>query len=256
METRRFFLGLTVVILLSLSGCESNDLNDNAVNDYRTQDVLYKKNAKLKRIYQVFSDNHSELFSEYEYDKSGRISKTFLGDSYSKYEYNAKGQLATISNFYKNELSPNKTVSYTYDGDGNIIKELTDPVYVNPNMSGYVLYKYENKRLIRSEHYVQDKISFRKLYEYNDAGEKVKEYMQIPDEEGDPVITENTYKEKLLVYSITFEGEKSNFIHDSKKVYDMNDNLILTIDNVPGLSSASYDPKNAFYLTRRYEYQK
>jgi hypothetical protein len=67
-----------------------------------------------------------------------------------------------------------------------------------------------------------------------------------------PIITEHTYKEGLFVYSITYSGEKTNFMWDSRKIYDKNDNLITTIYNNPGLSSNP--TATAFYETRRYEY--
>jgi hypothetical protein len=249
MKTVRFIFGLLSLVLLIISGCVSNELNDGSEYEYRTNDVLYPKNAKLKRILQVFSDNSSNEFARYEYDEQGRILKVIspTSNAYDLYEYNEKGQVIHIVTYMAGYENPLTYVIYrklvnTYDENGNKIKELID--------GAYTVYEYENNKLIRSEHYTDDNFDFYRLYEYNALGEMVKEYFNVPDVEGEPVITEHTYNEGLLVYSVT-RSEK-NFMWDSKKIYDMNDNLIMKIDNIPGLSSMS--TATAFYETRRYEY--
>jgi hypothetical protein len=251
------------MLLLIVTACESTGVDNDIenANEYKTDEVLYPKNSKLKRVLQVFSDNSVNEFYSYEYDESGRICKenSLTAYSYGVYEYDTKSLLTSISHFFVSPQPPASPVlerkhTYIYDETGNKIKETIER-FTDPEGSEYTLYKYEDKKLVRSEHYTQDKNDFYILYQYNDAGEMIRENLAVPGAEGeDPVITEHTYQAGLLVYSITYSGEKTNLMRDSRKIYDLNDNLVMTIDNMPGLSSTY--PGKPFYETRRYEYFK
>jgi hypothetical protein len=262
MKIQDLILGFACMILPAIAGCESNGLDDGTddtvyEHEYRTDEVLYPPNSKLKRVLQVYPDDSTNEICNYEYDRSGRISKeNSLFGYYGLYEYDAKNQLTAISYFSVNAESTtppvlNRKHIYKYDKSGNKTRETIER-YGESKQSEYTLYKYKNKKLVRSEHYASERFEFYRLYEYNHSNELIKEYFSVPNVNEEPVTTEHTYKDGLLVYSITYSGSKTNLMWDSRKIYDMNDHLIIEINNTPGLSSAI--PPTAFYDTRRYEY--
>jgi hypothetical protein len=257
MKTKVFLtaaLCLPLSVLLSCSG-DSDSLYEIPKYDdyeYLTSDVLYSKGSRIKTEYQVFNENIKQVFTEYEYDDKGRISKVNHPTAYvyDIYEYNEKDLLECIISYkvYNSLPTLYRTVSYLYDTSGNKIKTITDG-----EDNGYedvVIYTYENQKLIKEDSFYKGNLNHHKIYYYNDSGEVSTERLYAP--KGDSFSeTTHTYENGLLVYSIT----KSDgvFIYDSKKIYDNNDNLILRIDNCPGLSSAiSYEP---FLITRLYEYE-
>ena len=242
-----------------LVSCEKNEPDDDSfdfnVHDFRVTNVLYPKGSKLKRVYQVFNDGSRLLRPEYSYDEMGRISRVDwvfeAWKQWDEYLYNKKGQLEKISSYeayLENLPDLRQTIVYSYDTEGNKIKEQTEW----PAGKTYNLYRYNDKKLVRQEHYEEEQQKYYIVYEYKGNMLK-KEKLFVPDSP-DYVTTEHFYGQNLLIYSITYhEDPKSGFMNDERRYYDKNDNLIKTISNHPGLSSHS--EATAFYVTWEYEYE-
>jgi len=251
MNTKNLNFVVLFVFFTFLLSCSKNEI-DNApeIHDYRVQDILYPKNSKLKRVYQVFGDNKN-LSAEYQYDDLGRIIRVDFGDSaYDLYLYNAKGQLETINKHISTII---QTITYSYDAEGNKVKELYEWKDLNSEMrERYFLYQYSGKKLIKQEQYWEDQHKLHIVYEYKDDI-LVKEKSFVPGSK-DYLTTDHFYEQNLLVYSMTYGGNsKSDFASDVKRYYDHNDNLIRTVSNIPGLSSMA--GATVFLVTREYEYE-
>jgi hypothetical protein len=193
------------------------------------------------------------------YDESGKIKKVISpssGGFYDDYKYDTEGRLSNILKYNNENLIQIATL--TYDESGRKIKE-----EVENNSEGTVLYGfshtlfiYDNNRLVKMESYHENRLRYYKLYEYNNSNELIKEKLFVPGDDA-YVTTEHTYAEGLLIYSVTYNGNvKDGFMYDSKRYYDLNDNMTLTIDNICGLSSTiSQDGKQAIFSERRiFEY--
>ena len=265
MKNKSFILGAACLVLSLMTSC-SNDPGDDMdfaswdASVYLTNDVLYPKNAKLKRVIQ------SPVWeSVYQYDTEGRIGKILYGKEpeylqYDIYAYNENGLLSDISNYYR-DILVDKTV-FSYDDSGNIIKEETKPGD-DPEMQGNprtVNYSYDNGKLVKSEEYFQylnGEIShFFIKYEYNKEGELIREKLYV-DDDNDYSTTEYYYHDGLMYYSINYYKDRvSGFNSDSRRTYDLNGNLVKKADNMPFLSS--YMPPDgkqpAFIVTTEYEY--
>jgi len=257
MKTKSLFVMMMFVLPFILTSCGKNEIDNGSfdfmVHDYRVENVLYPKGSKLKRVYQVYSDGSRLLRPEYSYDEMERISRVDWDfESWKRWEiylYNEKGQLGKISSYEAYlENSPDllQTVVYSYDTEGNKIKEQTEwsaGIWYN-------LYQYNDKQLVRQENYKEDLLSSYRVYEYK--GDKlVKENLFVPGEEADYVTTEHFYEQNLLIYSITYnKDQKSGFISDTKRYYDKNDNLIKTVS--PSLNMLG---GIAFDVIWEYEYE-
>jgi hypothetical protein len=227
---------------------------------YRWDAFIYPKNSKLKRIYQVDSlFVFVQTLSEYKYDKSGKIEKVISpasGGFYDDYKYDTEGQLSSILRYKNEDLI--QITSFTYDESGKKIKEEIENKSEGTVSYGlsYTLFIYDKDRLEKMESYHENTLKYYELYEYNNSNELIKEKLFVPG--GDAyVTTEHTYAEGLLIYSVTYNGTvKDGFMHDTKRYYDRNDNLTLTITNMPGLSSMiPADGKQTEFLERRiFEY--
>jgi hypothetical protein len=262
MKAKYWFFGLASLLLPLATGCDKSDLETDYLEwdetTYLTKDVLYPKNSKLKRVIETNEDHtFSRVLKEYEYDTAGRIAKVIFTsvDMYDRYEYNENGQLSSISKYSGSTLK--QLTVYTYDRDGNRTEEQTTDTETGV-ISSSILYEYQNGRLVKSAHYtwyaaMESDSRFVREYEYNSSGELVKEWLSVPEEDGFAV-TEHFYRDGLRFYSVTYSGDdrKSGFASDLKRIYDVNGNLVMTIDDVPGLSSNSFSEH--FYLICVYEY--
>lgn len=245
----------SIILLLS---CEKNETGDDfAIHDYRVHDVLYAKGSKLKRSYDVYDGNNRKLRVEYLYDDLGRISKKDYGPdadiyAYDIYQYDVRGILEKISSYSIYREKPHvltRTIVYSYDDKGNMEKETE---YADNQDPVYNLYQYIDGKRTKQEHYEGTRQTYYIVYEYQ-SGKPVKEKFHVPGEKGF-VTTEHYYDQELLVYSITYNKDpKSGFMHDEKRYYDRNDNLIKTISNMPGLSSMS--GATSFLLIWENEYE-
>ena len=264
MKTKNLFAVIMFVLPFFLVSCEKSEIDNGSFDfkifDYRVENVLYPKDSKLKRVYQVWSDDSKMLRTEYSYDNFGRISRSDAdyGDwkYYDLYLYNVKGQLESKSSYEKHlDNSPNlrQTVIYSYNTEGNKVKELVEWEDANSKtQTRHYLYQYNGKKLMKTETYENDKKQSYCIYEYK-SDILVKEKFFVPDEK-DYVTTEHFYDQNLLVYSITYhENPKSGFMHDERKYYDKNDNLIKTVTNMPGLSSMA--GATSFLVMWEYEYE-
>ena len=263
MNTKNLFAVMMVLALTVLAGCGKNEMDnggfDFKVHDYRMEHVLYPKDSKLARIYQVYSDDSRMLSVEYSYDNLGRISRTDggseSGNDYSIYQYNTKGQLEKILSYWQyldNPPNVAQTVSYSYDTDGNKVKELYEWEDLNSVMqSRYMLYQYNGNRLIKSENYEKDQLHYYIVYEYK--GDKIVKERIFAAGSNDYSIREHYYDQNLLVYSISYyKDPTSGFGSDERRYYDRNDNLIKVVGNYPGLSS--WLGATSFHVTSEYEY--
>jgi len=260
MKTRSLFVMMMFVLPFILTNCGKNEIDNGSfdfnVHDYRVENVLYPKDSKLKCVYQVFS-NYRQLHDTYTYDNLGRIRRVDWDYEswkyYDIYLYNEKGQLEKISKYEAYlDNSPNlrHTVSYFYDQKGNKEKEQID--FTDNRETVFNLYEFCGGKLTKQEHYEGNNQTYYIVYEYK-SDKLVKEKFCVPGEK-DFVTTEYFYEEGLLVYSIAYSGNpESGFLRDERKYYDRNDNLVKTVDNIPGLSS--YSGATAFYVTWEYEYE-
>ena len=263
MKTKNLFAMTMFVFSLMLVSCEKNETengnSDFKNHDYRVDNVLYPKGSKLKRIYNGSGDSKT-LSVEYSYDNLGKISRedsgSETGKSYAIYQYNTAGQLEKILNYWQyldNLPNITQTISYSYDVEGNKIKELYEWEDLNSVMqSRYILYQYENNKLIKEENYEKNQLYYYSVYEYK--GDKiVKEKIFTPGSK-DYATKDYYYDQNLLIYSISYvDNPKSGFSSDVKRYYDLNDNLIKIIGNYPGLSS--WSGATSFYVTTEYEYE-
>lgn len=252
-----------------LTSCKDNEthaiseppVTDNLLASFRWSAFIYPKNSKLKRIYSVDSQYaFVQTLSEYRYDDFGKIEKIIYSasdNSYDEYKYNTNGQLSSISRYISNDLT--QITTFTYDDSGKKIKEETENRVEESVFYGlsYTLFKYDNDKLVKTEDYNKGTLRSYKLYEYNDSGELMKEKLFVPDDDS-YVTTEHIYAEGLLIYTVTYneDDKESGFMFDTKRYYDLNDNMTLTIDNMPGLSSLFLpNGKQPTFLERRiYEY--
>jgi hypothetical protein len=251
MKTNRIILALCSLFFV-LAACDDTTQDEPA--SHWVNDVLYPPNAQVKRTLKVYPDQTTSLFSEYEYDASGRIQCVFFPsrDShtmYNLYAYNAEGLLERISHC-DNPATTRQVVHYTYNANGDKVKETTH--YPEAATSDSILYHYEGRRLVKSEHFRQGAYSYYVLYAYNAAGERVKETLHVPGE-AEFVTTEYTFAEGLQVKSVTYDGSIEHFMWGQELFYDRNRNLIIQRNNTPGLSS-TYPQPATFYDITRYEY--
>lgn len=240
-----------------LLSCEKDKIeNDSSIHDYRVLDVLYAKDSKLKRSYDVYSDNSRVLRVEYIYDDLERISRKNYGSdifAYAIYQYNTKGELEKISSYAvhsENQIALTYVIDYSYDNLGNKVKEQT--AFTDNRETVYNLYHYTGKKLTKQEHYEGTRQTYYIVYEYQND-KLVREKFYVPEEK-DFITTEHFYDQDLLIYSITYnENPQSGFIRDEKKYYDLNDNLIKIVSNIPGLSSIA--DATSFLVIQENEYE-
>jgi hypothetical protein len=264
-----------LVLIIAIAGLTScgNGMEENPViepewcgmppgyDSYRWLAYIYPKNSKLKRIYQVdYNYVFVQMLTQYEYDESGKIIKTFFPGNekmYDDYEYDGKGQLSSISKYDNNVLR--QITSYFYDESGKKIKEQIENRSDGTVLYGisYTLFIYDRDRLVKTEKYYKNALKYYIRYEYNDANELIKEKLFVPGDDS-YVTTEHTYAEGLLIFSVSYSNDdrKNGFMFDSRRYYDLNDNMTKIIYNTPGLSSTiSFDGKPKAFLERRiYEY--
>ena len=244
MNTKNLSFTIAFVFFLLLS-CEKNETDNNSVipviHDYRIDNVLYKKNSKLKYVYR-----QDRLYAEYMYDKSNKISRINYGVdiyAYEVYQYNTKGELEKISSYYQPPvLGLGHTCVYSYDAKGNKVKEQID--FTDNRETVINLYIYSGGKLTKQEHYEGTKQTHYIVYEYK-GDLLVKEKFYVPGEK-DFSPTEYFYKEGLLVYVLAGWREERYY-------YDRNDNLIKCVANIPSLSSSL--GATEFYVTEEYEYE-
>ena len=256
MNTKSLYFVIFVFSFLLLS-CEKNETDtDFVIHDYRIHDILYAKGSKLKRFYDVYSDNSRILRAEYMYDDLGRISRKNYGSdifAYDIYQYDMKGELEKISTYavhFENPPVLTHTVIYSYDTKGNKVKEQTE--FTDNRETVYNLFQYTGEELAKQEHYEGDQQTYYIVYEYK-GSKPVKERFYVPEEK-DFVTTDHIYDQDLLVYSVTYsENPKSGFMYDKRNYYDRNDNLVKIVSNHPGLSSMS--GATSFLITSENEYE-
>jgi hypothetical protein len=207
MKTKNFITAMLLVFPFLLLSCGKNDVTDNGsvLHDYRVNNVLYAKGSKLKHVYQVYDDGSKILRVEYSYDNLGRISRLDRGFElwidYDIYLYNTEGKLEKISSYEQylnNPLNLKQTISYSYNADGNKVKELYEWEDLNSEMqTWYYLYYYNGKQLTKREYYKDDQLSSYVAFEYED--DKLKKEKTYAPESDDFLTTEHSYDKNLLL---------------------------------------------------------
>ena len=248
---------LLAVLILSIfmfSGCNSEyiDLEDD--DNFLVSNISYTRNAKLKNISYTESVNSKKggiIITQYEYDKQGRISKesrpmyengtpmfeagTIVGlFSYSDYIYNNSGQLEKMiyyhSNLYAGFLNL-QTHIYSYDTNGNKIKEVIEYPQITQDRTDYTIYHYENNRLVREDIYnggVFNKglITYI-VYEYDNHGKLVKETNYSAEDNTPGRIAKHSYENGLNIKTEIFNSYMNNErVGEIRRYYDKNENLI------------------------------
>ena len=263
MKTKNFFAIMTFVFPFMLASCGKNEVenanSDFKNHDYRVDNVLYPKGSKLKRIYNGSGESKT-LSVEYSYDNLGKIyrsdSGSETGKSYAIYQYNTVGQLEKIVNYWQyldNPTNISQTISYSYDVEGNKVKELYEWEDLNSVMqSRYILYQYNGNKLMKQENYEKDQLYYYSEYEYK--GNKIAREKICTPGSKDYATRDYYYDQEILIYSISYvDNPKSGFGSDERRYYDQNDNLIKIVGNYPGLSS--WSGATSFYVTTEYEYE-
>ena len=233
---------LFILNVFLLSGCGKSEMDNNSdiddyitvTHDYRVQDVLYAKGSKLKQISKKYGGETWYLDSEYEYDDLGRISKishpmydngSIIGViDYEDYVYNDKNQLEEII-YYNNNLS----YKYSYDSDGNKIKEV-----ISSAEPGSTLYYYNNNRLTREEQYIRNIFIAYTEYEYDAHGNLFKETAYSGTDNILLRYSVHSYQDGLNVKTsvfIYYNVIGKTPLREILRYYDENDNLIYVQSN-------------------------
>ena len=259
---------LFILTVFLFSSCSKNEMDNNfVIDDYRVQDVLYAKGSKLKQVSNKYGGEIWYLQSEYEYDNLGRISKIShpMYDNgkivgvidYEDYVYNTKNQLEEIK-CYNNNLYAGfvilRTYKYSYDSDGNKIKEVI-------SQTDSTLYYYDNNRLQREEKYMDgyfgsepwrsELITYIE-YEYDNQGNLVKETIYSGTDNTPLQYSVHSYQNGLNIKTEVFIYYnvigKTN-LREIRRYYDENDNLIyVESQELSGLSSSlGYISKYEYY---------
>jgi len=265
MKTKKLLI-LFILNLFFFSSCKKNELKDDSVlHDYRVNNVLYSKNAKLKQILSVESVNSEKnglITSEYEYDEFRRISKVsnplyengkIVGVSfYTLYFYNDKNQLEKTMNYIYKQNSgfingDNKI--YFYDDKDNLLK-----IAIQSQNTDSIFYFYKYNLLSREEYYsgFLNRVTTYTEYEYNIQNELIFETVYLAENNSISRTISHNYQEGLNVKTEVFviiTNLKKDKMREIKRYYDKNDNLIyLESKELTTYSSASsYVEKYEYY---------
>ena len=278
MKTGNLLAMMMFVFPLILASCGINELDGNAVmHDYRVQNVFYAKDSKLKNISyveSVKSNKGGSIFAEYEYDNLGRMCKvshpmydngSIIGViNYEAYVYNAKNQLEEIE-YYNNNLYAGfiilRTHKYSFDNDGNKIKEVIGYPQITQGRIDSTLYFYNDNRLIRENKY-EDGYFGREpwrselityiVYEYDNQGQLVKESTYSGTDNALICYSIHSYQNGLNVKTEVFVYNNvigKTPLREIRRYYDRNDNLIYLESNELSLFSSTigYVAKYEYY---------
>lgn len=246
MKPAWFTVGLSSMLFLLLSSCEKE-------NNLPYQDIPEGKGILLRVL--LFSDIDSEtpagIVEEYEYDGQGRVSRVsspmykdgeVVGTMwYDLYEYNNVGQLTAITGFNANSNTPSgflnlTNYTYTYSSDGKKNKEYIE--YPQIGSFEYYLFKYDQNRLVRIEHFgSSDQLESYVEKEYDDKGYLVKESTYTFDNQLIS-FTLHQYTGGLNTQSDVYAGSKNDHIRQILKTYDEDFNLIVLESNELSLISS------------------
>jgi hypothetical protein len=252
MKTGNFLISFIFYVFL-FSGCVKTG-NNTVIHDYIVQDVMYAKDSKLKQISLVESINSKKgnIITQYEYDEQGRLSKvsqpmyengtpmfedgTVVGlYSYSDYVYNNEGLLEKIiyyhSNLYAGFMNL-ETYMYSYDKNGNKLKEVIEYPHAIPQRADSTLYFYDNNRLKRADIYNGGVYNIGLItyieYEYDQQGNLVKEKNYSGTDNTMYSFSVHSYQNgvnvKTEVHNCYNGGTEQ--IREIRRYYDKNDNLI------------------------------
>ena len=255
---------LFILTIFLLSGCLKSDFDDWWDDDtYLVSGILYSKNTKLKQVstialgffdevsYKLYLTNYEQYWyidAEYEYDKKGRISKVSgpiykdgeinVYISYNDYTYNSKNQLEKITNYSANiyEGFVNlRTYTYSYDKNGNKLKEVIEYPQTSPLRIDSTLYYYDKKRLKREDHYsdgyygnevwTSQLVSYI-VYEYDNQDNLIKETNYFTTDNTPFRFSTHSYQNGVNVKTEVFNYSNNGKIREIRRYYDSNKNLI------------------------------
>ena len=226
-------------------------------NTLYTSEYVYANGILQNEVY--------DSGTSYTYDSDGRIISGTHKNKYSGeeilliYNYNEAGQLVSYTGTYEtftyqyNDMglissvtveedggSNTYSTSYTYDKDGNLLKE--ESYYVDS-------YIYENGVLIKKERYSDSELYDEAHYTYDENGNLIKwegknatylfEYEKLPDSRTDPA-TGETISGSILENTLTVSGDVSAASPVYAAVYDENGKMIsCEIMNAPATADVS-----------------
>jgi len=223
----------------------------------------YPSNSRLKQIvlYQdITSTTPIAIVQQFEYDESGRISKTsspmyengvIKGTiSYNLYEYNFLGQLSKISTYNANSNSPDGFINlynkvYSYYGNGLLARENTE--YPAGTTQDFIIYDYDGDRLTKVSMFSNNLLSSYTINNYDNSGNLVKESTYAANGEG-TFYTIHSYNGNLRIKSDVYVSSSNDHYRTITRTYDSNGNLVI-------LESKELMPySNMTSFVQRYEY--
>jgi hypothetical protein len=241
-----FFIPIFASLLIS---CGKNSVENDLIFDgCRIQNILFEKGSALKYVFKVDDSNIKTLWEVYEYNDVGKISRVNSlhnetgWQGYSIYSYNIREQLEKVSTYqqYKDEpVILNQTVEYSYNSNGKLETKVVKSFNFNVLTTSFsFLYDYDGEKIFKEDHFSNDKKYSCLVYVY-DNGKLLRQESYDMDDNNYQTV-EHSYFGHLLVYSITYQGDpKTGFLRDEKRYYDLNDNLVRTIQRDLMLSSSS-----------------
>ncbi|WP_302885340.1 hypothetical protein [Wenyingzhuangia gilva] len=179
-----------IVLITLFFSCSNND--ENIENEI----ITYKKYVKS-----IYNPERPDLFGNINFEYSNnRLSKTFLGENYTKYFYNDKNQLIRAEDNY------GRGVSYSYDSSDRIIKR------EEIGNNNFIELKYE-----------QGKITSKRYYEFSNEGKVTEIRESILDSKGRII----EIRDLSLRSGDKNSPERDETRHGFEKYdYDENSNLI------------------------------
>lgn len=177
-------------------------------------------------------DENGHVVEETHYTEEGDV------DNCTRYEYDENGRVISSTQVDSEEYISQKSNMY-YDAEGRLIKQ--GNMYGEDSPEYFTVFEYQNGLLMRQDSYDGDELDYtEKEYEYNEAGQCIKE-IDYNDEGEKQYIIENQYNEKgLLVQQVRDEvlnkdrrsyqyeyDEQNNKIKDL--IYNYNEELIAKV---------------------------
>lgn len=130
-----------------------------------TPDLLVKHTVE---DYNSFGELSNTTNYYYNYDENGRLTEIVYWSNYTRYTYDASGNVIEVRTGYDD--TTNSVTTYTYDAEGNLTETYAQYSHGSTEKTVYI---YENGRIVRHEFQQNDNTPTVWVYHYNDAGQLV-----------------------------------------------------------------------------------